>query len=192
MPEPMTNRLTDFMLEQAGSAALRTAYLANAIVLTPHPQAHALYANKRNLAILSDPGKLSELGVPPATQETLLAGIPRTEIVDAANADRLWSERRRLFFKPTAGFGSRATYRGDKVTKRVWEEILAGDYVAQSVVMPSERVIGPDEASQRLKFDVRAYAYDSTVQWIAARLYQGQTTNFRTPGGCFAPVYKLG
>lgn len=186
------NRLTDFMLEQADSAALRAAYLANATVLTPHPQAHALYANKRNLAILSNSDKLTELGVPLATQEILLAGIPRTEIVDASNADRLWSERRKLFFKPTAGFGSRATYRGDKVTKRVWEEILAGDYVAQSVVVPLERVIGPDETSQRLKFDVRAYAYDSAVQWIAARLYQGQTTNFRTPGGGFAPVYTLG
>jgi len=29
------------------------------------------------------------------------------------------------------------------------------------------------------------------VQWVAARLYQGQTTNFRTPGGGFAPVYSL-
>jgi hypothetical protein len=28
------------------------------------------------------------------------------------------------------------------------------------------------------------------VQWVAARLYQGQTTNFRTPGGGFAPVYS--
>ena len=31
--------------------------------------------------------------------------------------------------------------------------------------------------------------YDAAVQWVAARLYQGQTTNFRTPGGGFAPVY---
>jgi hypothetical protein len=41
-----------------------------------------------------------------------------------------------------------------------------------------------------LKFDVRDYAYDGAVQWVAARLYQGQTTNFRTPGGGFAPVYE--
>jgi hypothetical protein len=26
---------------------------------------------------------------------------------------------------------------------------------------------------------------------MAARMYQGQTTNFRTPGGGFAPVYSL-
>ena len=41
-----------------------------------------------------------------------------------------------------------------------------------------------------LKFDLRDYTYDGSVQWVAARLYQGQTTNFRTPGGGFAPVYE--
>ncbi len=40
-----------------------------------------------------------------------------------------------------------------------------------------------------MKVDVRNYAYDATVQLQAARLYQGQTTNFRTPGGGFAPVF---
>lgn len=131
--------------------------------------------------------------MPPATREILLAGIPRTEIVDPANAERLWRERKRLFFKPFAGFGSRAAYRGDKLTQRVWQEILAGDYVAQALVTPGERTIA--EASgqapaQVLKFDLRDYVYDGQVQWVAARLYQGQTTNFRTPGGGFAPVYE--
>src|SRR5690606_1791073 len=45
------NRLTDFALEDPSLAALREAYLARAVVLTPHPQAHALYADKRNLAL---------------------------------------------------------------------------------------------------------------------------------------------
>ena len=40
-----------------------------------------------------------------------------------------------------------------------------------------------------MKFDLRGYAYAGESQWFAARLYQGQTTNFRTPGGGFAPVY---
>ncbi|HEX2532008.1 MAG TPA: hypothetical protein VHK70_11180 [Burkholderiaceae bacterium] len=185
------NRLTDFLLEAPGHATLRAAYLEHAAVLTPHPQAYALYANKRNLALLTDPGRLTALGVPAATQAILLAGIPRTEIVGAANAGRLWAERRRLFFKPMTGFGSRAAYRGDKLTRRVWQEILAGDYVAQAMVAPGERAIEWQDAPQVLKFDVRNYVYDGAVQWLAARLYQGQATNFRTPGGGFAPVYSL-
>ncbi len=185
------NRLTDFMLTEAHSAVLRQAWLEQAVVLTPHPQAHALYANKRNLALLTDRQALSAMAVPEDLQEVLLAGIPHTEIVDPAQAERLWAQRKQLFFKPASGYGSRAAYRGDKVTTRVWQDILAGDYVAQALVTPGERTLADGAAPQRLKFDVRNYVYDGSVQWVAARLYQGQTTNFRTPGGGFAPVYSL-
>ncbi len=184
------NRLTDFSLAEPASATLREAYLLNAMVLTPHPQAHALYADKRNLALLSDATKLQTLGVPQATQDVLLAGIPHTEVVEPQHAERLWRERRRLFFKPFAGFGGRAAYRGDKLTQRVWQEILAGGYIAQALVVPGGRIISDQEPAQSLKFDLRDYVYDGRVQWVAARLYQGQTTNFRTPGGGFAPVYE--
>lgn len=180
------NRLTDFYLEAPENDSLRQAWLENAVVLTPHPQAHALYADKRNLALLSSAERLQALGVPAATQAILLASIPHTEVVRAEDAERLWANRRQLFFKPNAGYGSRAAYRGDKLTRRVWQEILDGDYVAQALVTPGERVI----SDQVLKFDLRDYAYDGEVQWVAARLYQGQTTNFRTPGGGFAPVYS--
>ncbi|MEW6706178.1 MAG: hypothetical protein AB1430_15140 [Pseudomonadota bacterium] len=185
------NRLTDFYFEAPGSTALRQAYLQRAALVTPHPRAHALYADKRNLALLSDPAQLQRLGVPATTQAVLLAGIPRTEVVDATNAERLWAERKRLFFKPFGGFGSRAAYRGDKLTQRVWQEILAGGYVAQALVAPGERTISDGQAPQVLKFDLRDYVYEGQVQWTAARLYQGQTTNFRTPGGGFAPVYEV-
>jgi hypothetical protein len=40
--------------------------------------------------------------------------------------------------------------------------------------------------------DVRGYTYDGRVQLMAARLYRGQATNFRTAGGGFAPVYVVG
>jgi hypothetical protein len=63
--------------------------------------------------------------------------------------------------------------------------------VAQALVAPGQRVIRRNEAREVLKFDLRNYAYDGEIQWVAARLYQGQTTNFRTPGGGFAPVYGM-
>jgi hypothetical protein len=185
------NRLTDFSLDMPENAALRQAYLEHAVVLTPHPQAHALYADKRNLALLTDPGRLASFGVPASTQDLLLANIPRTAIVSPLQGEQLWTDRRQLFFKPTAGYGSRAAYRGDKLTKRVWEEILGGDYVAQALVTPGQRIVHDGESTQTLKFDLRNYVYDGEVQWVAARLYQGQTTNFRTPGGGFAPVYGM-
>lgn len=185
------NRLTDFMLEAPESRALHDAFCEDAVVLTPHPHAHALYANKRNLTILSDATALEALGVPQATIDILVANVPFTESVTTNNAERLWSERRNLFFKPVAGYGGRAAYRGDKVTKRVWQDILLGEYIAQRVVTPGVRVAGTVDSPETLKFDLRSYVYDGQVQWTAARVYQGQTTNFRTPGGGFAPVYSL-
>lgn len=113
------NRLTDFLLSDSHTSVLREAYLQDAVVMTPHPQAHALYADKRNLALLTDRSALTELQVSEAIQDILLTGIPHTEIVDPAQADRLWAQRKQLFFKPAAGYGSRAAYRGDKITTRV-------------------------------------------------------------------------
>ena len=185
------NRLTDFGLELPANAALLEAWLSAAVVLTPHPRAHALYADKRNLALLSDEAALRELGADAETRATLLAGIPRTELVRRADAESLWQRRRQLFFKPAAGYGSKAAYRGDKVTKRVFEELLDGGYVAQALVPPSERHVGVGEATVGLKLDLRNYVYRGEVQLVIARLYQGQTTNFRTPGGGFAPVLTV-
>lgn len=186
------NRLTDFYLQAPEHQALLQAYLARACVITPHPHAHAQYANKHNLEWLSNPEALAQLGVAASLRDVLLAGIPQTRRLDPAAADAFWAERKQLFFKPADGFGSRATYRGDKLTRRVWEEILQGDYVAQALVPPGERRVAVAEGTSELKYDVRAYVYDGNIQLFAARLYMGQTTNFRTPGGGFAPIFVLG
>ncbi|MDR2189178.1 MAG: hypothetical protein LBE62_14230 [Azonexus sp.] len=189
------NRLTDFSLDTPASAALRAAAAAGGVVVTPHPFAHALYADKRNLTLFSDPATLAEWGLPTATRATLLAGVPRTVAVraegDEKAGERFWAERKRWFFKPAAGFGSRAAYRGDKLTKRVFEEILQGGYIAQEIAPPSEHQVWVGGEPQQMKADIRAYVYQGRVQLFAARLYQGQTTNFRTPGGGFAPVFAL-
>ncbi|MBK6726059.1 MAG: hypothetical protein IPG63_02175 [Xanthomonadales bacterium] len=180
------NRLTDFYFEDPAHAHLAAAYRSDAAVFTPHPEAHALYANKHNLVLLGDSDWLRAAGLDAATIDTLLRGVPRTRRVFGEDADALWADRKHWFFKPAGGFGSRGAYRGDKLTRKVFAEILEADYVAQAVVPPSERHLAPD---QPLKLDLRNYVYDGAVQLVAARLYQGQTTNFRTPGGGFAPVY---
>jgi hypothetical protein len=59
-------------------------------------------------------------------------------------------------------------------------------------VAASERHVRLDGQPTPLKFDIRCFVYDGEVQLIAARLYQGQTTNFRTRGGGFAPVFFPG
>ena len=62
---------------------------------------------------------------------------------------------------------------------------------AQQLAPPGERLRSRPEGPQVFKVDVRVYAYDGAIQLLAARLYQGQTTNFRTAGGGFSPVIEL-
>jgi hypothetical protein len=185
------NRLTDFDLSAPAHASLREAYATGAAVVTPHPHAHALHADKRNLVALGNRELLASWGACREDQELLAAIVPQASIVCAENADSLWAQRRHLFFKPATGYGSRGAYRGDKLTRRVWGDITAGGYVAQALVAPSERLVDVAGQPTRLKVDIRAYAYAGQIQLLAARTYSGQTTNFRTPGGGFSPVVVL-
>jgi len=181
------NRLTDFSLQH--HPVLRQAYLEGSAVLTPDPAHYAQYADKRNLARLTDAGVLRALGASEADIAALLAGIPQTRQVDAADHEQWWQERKQWFFKPHSGYGSKGAYRGANLTRRVFDEIMQGGYVAQRMAAPGELIVRTDDAEPvALKHDVRCYVYDGQVQLVAARLYQGQTTNFRTPGGGFAPV----
>lgn len=63
------------------------------------------------------------------------------------------------------------------------------DYVAQAQAAPSERQLRVDVRLKRRKLDVRLYTYAGGVLLAAARVCQGQTTNFRTPGDGFPPVF---
>ena len=184
------NRLVDFPLAAPEHDALRRAYLAGAAVVTPNPRNHALLADKRNLALLSDPVALAAWGLSPRHLGAL-AGLPRSTLVTSENADRLWAERKQLFFKPAGGHGGKAVYRGDKLTRGVWADIVAGAYIAQAFAEPSRRMIDHDGEVRPHKLDVRLYTYEGAPLLAAARVYQGQTTNFRTPGGGFAPVFVI-
>jgi hypothetical protein len=184
------NRSTDFYFTAPEHQALAQALTSGAAVVTPHPRAHALYANKRNLALLTDEVLLRDIGVPAEDIAVLLDAIPVTREVTGDGAS-WWQDRRRWFFKPASGYGSRGSYRGDKLTRRVHAQILDGEYVAQALTPAGERHHGTAEGSRAYKVDVRSYVYAGQLQQLAARLYQGQTTNFRTPGGGFAPVYLI-
>jgi hypothetical protein len=184
------NRLVDFLLADKAAAALRLAYVAGAIALTPTPRHHALLANKGNLVILSDAGRLAALGVTEEDIQTLGA-IPKTILLSEQNADTLWRDRRNHFFKPLGGHGGKAVYRGEKLTLGTWSQIIAKNYVAQELVLPGTRNVEAQTENGLKKMDVRLYTYDGRVLLLASRLYQGQTTNFRTPGGGFSPVFVI-
>ena len=183
------NRLTDFYLEAPDSACLLEAYRKGIAVFTPSPYIYALYADKRNLPLLSDSNRLKGLGVEKEAIDALSNSLPTTVTVTEDNSAQLWANRKKLFFKPATGHGSRGAYRGAKLTRRVWEDIIHADYVAQAMVPPSERQLIINGEKQSLKLDIRCVTYNGKVQQLSARLYQGQTTNLRTEGGGLATVF---
>jgi hypothetical protein len=184
------NRLTDFALSDPEHQVLAEALARDLTVITPHPRAHTLYADKRRLTWLSSEATLRELGANEHDIRTLVQHVPPTFVVRPEDREHLWQGRKGLFFKPWAGYGSKATYRGDQITKSAFEDVLRSAYVAQALVPPSSRKLCAEGEPRELKADVRTFAYAGEMQLVCARLYQGQTTNFRTPGGGFAPVYR--
>ena len=185
------NRVTDFYLAEERHAALRRAYETDSAVITPHPAAHARWADKRLLAWLRDETLLRAAGLDDAERAHILRTIPPTDIVTREAADTLWRRRRQLFFKPVDGYGSKAAYRGDKLTRATFDHILAHRYVAQAVAPTSMRRVISEGQETDLRVDIRNYCSGDRTLLRAARLYRGQTTNFRTPGGGFAPVLTL-
>jgi hypothetical protein len=186
------NRLTDFALQDPQHEALAKAYEDGAAVVTPAPRHHALFADKRNLVRFSDATALAGLGLPP-DHVAALGAVLKSVSVSADNAEALWKARRDLFFKPASGHAGKRVYRGDKLTRGVWADILSSDdYIAQAYCPPSQRDVMLDDAPTPRKMDVRLYTYAGATLLAAARLYAGQTTNFRTPCGGFSPVIVVG
>jgi hypothetical protein len=182
-------RDTDWRLATSRSHSLREAYLAGEVVVTPSPREHHLLADKRRLALFSSSVALAELGVSPEDAALLAEVVPETLALEALGLERAWAERRTWVFKPADAFASRAVYRGDKISRAKFDEIAAqGGFVAQRRVEPGEIPVQTTEGARTMKFDVRAYAYRDDVLLLGARVYQGQVTNLRTPGGGFSAI----
>lgn len=182
-------RDTDWRLSEPRSRALHDAYLAGEAVVTPSPREHHLLSDKRRLAIFSSPAALAELGVPAEDAALLAEVVPETLPLEDLGLERAWSERRNWVFKPADAFASRAVYRGDKISRVKLDAITAqGGFVAQRRVEPGELSVQTTEGARTMKFDVRAYAYRDDVLLLGARVYQGQVTNLRTPGGGFSAI----
>lgn len=171
------NRYTDFYLREPQSTQIKSLYKEGKIHLSPSPWEYFLLADKQRL---SDWQNQTELPVP----NCLL------KIYDLAVADKdqVWNERKKLFFKPKASFGSKQAYNGVSMSRKIFEEAFTQGFVAQEYAPPAEVEVIQDGQTQKMKYDLRCYTYKNELQLVIARLYQGQTTNLRTTGGGFAIV----
>ncbi len=179
------NRHCDFYLDSEAMAGLRAAYLAGSVCLTPNPFVYGLLADKRRMILWSDPAALDGLGLSDRTVDLLLRVVPQSRLLADVDVDQVWQQRKQSAFKPVTRFGSRGVLLGRKVSRKRFDELTPEETLVQQLVPPSEVTA---ENGEVMKADFRLFAYRNRLLGVAARLYQGQVTNMRTPGGGYAPV----
>lgn len=179
------NRHCDFYLERPEMSGIRAAYLSGSVCLTPNPFTYGLLADKRRLALWSDPEVMDSFGLDAREIELLTSVVPESRLLCDADAEEIWRERKDWVFKPVSRFGSRGVLLGRKISRTRFDELPFDETLVQRHVPPSLTEVAGDEP---MKTDMRLYVYRDHVLGVAARLYHGQVTNLRTAGGGFAPV----
>lgn len=185
------NRYTDFYFREERSAKLRSAFLSKETCFSPNPFEYFLLADKeRNrdwfredfLNALNSEQKMN-------WQKFVVPHLLEVQLLNKSSAEAIWSKRKNLFFKPQSSFGSKQAFKGASISRTAFEKIIDTESVAQEFSPPFEVELKTLEGEQqKFKFDLRCFAYQGKLEMTVARLYQGQTTNLRTPYGGFAPV----
>ncbi|MCJ8275818.1 MAG: hypothetical protein HRT44_04680 [Bdellovibrionales bacterium] len=172
------NRFTDFYLSEEKSKELNDDYYSGKIQFSPNPREYFLMADKkRQMAIRS---------LLPENMKTI---IPESKLFSEFESKaQLWSERKKYFFKPSQSFGSKGVFSGKGISKKAFEGIYAPDFMAQELAPAGKRKFQHEDQEVEMKFDLRFFTFDGLIQNYGARIYQGQTTNMRTPLGGITPI----
>jgi len=179
------NRHCDFFLESDVMAGLRNAYLAGKVCLTPNPHMYGLLADKRRMVLWADPVKRAPFLESEQDAGLLDAILPTSNLLADLDLLQAWSVRKQRVFKPVDSFGSRGVLIGEKISRKRFDQLPLETTLVQELVPPSFTEVPGNEP---MKTDLRLYAYRDQVLGVTARLYRGQVTNLRTPGGVFARV----
>jgi len=179
------NRHCDFYLTSEELAGLRQAYLSRKVCLTPNPHMFGLLADKRRMILWSDPEHRASWQLSENEIRLLEQTVPETSLLAELDLQQLWPDRKQFVFKPADSFGSKGVLVGDKLSRKRFDQLLPEQTLVQQLVPPS---MTETTDAGPMKTDLRVYAYRNRVLGVTARLYRGQVTNLRTPGGGFARV----
>lgn len=181
------NRHTDFYLDTPEMAHIRRLYLAGRVQLNPHPRSYALLGDKSRMADWWREGLLEQcLGG--SEIDLIRAVVPETRALGDFDRDRVWQERNRWVFKPAARHGGKGVLMGKSVSRKRFDELGPADTVMQEFVPATPVEVNGAE----FKFDLRLFTHGSRLIAVAGRVWQGQVTNFRSPGSGWVPVSIAG
>ncbi len=162
------NRYCDFLLSRPESKVLLDHFLNGDLLFSPNPRVYLLTAAKERL------NHFTEMNV----TDTL---IPSKAFRQFENADAIWSERKKYYFKPMRMYGGKAVFRGKSISRKRFDELDMDEYMAQESRPPGK-------IEDDWKFDLRFYTYANKIQLVIARVFKGQLLNFNTIGGGLATV----
>ncbi len=182
------NRTTDFYLEEEPNQFLKDLYQNRSAVLSPNPYEYRLLADKENFVAWSDSSFWEQVPLEISVRNQINKVLLKTQYLTEENKDDIWSQRKQLFFKPKRAFGSKSAYKGASISRKVFDDLLKNQCLAQEWVAAPEVEFETEKGKESFKYDLRCYAYGSQFQGCVARLYQGQVTNLRTENGGFAAV----
>ena len=180
------NRHCDFYLETVEMADIREAYLQHRVCLSPNPWVYGLMGDKRRMMLWADRDMLLGFGMQPDDADFVSEAVPGIQLLADANRDEVWATRKQWVFKPTTLYGSRGVLPGTAMRKKRFEQLDPEQTIIQEFIPPPRTECAG--ADKPLKTDVRLFAYKDRVLGVAARVYEGQVTNFRGPGSGYARV----
>lgn len=177
------NRHTDFLFESELSSPLKSAYLNGSTTISPNPREYLRLADKNLLKEWQTPENRGSL-----PKEVLNCLLESFTPKNFASTEALWAQRKKYFFKPKNSFGSKSAYKGSSISKTVFQRMIEDDCLVQEYIAPPEVELEIFGETKRWKYDVRVFAYEDSLQFAAARIYQGQLTNFQNPYGGITPI----
>ena len=177
------NRHTDFYLEGNALAHIRKAYEQGLVQLNPHPRSYALLGDKGRMVDWWRPGFLEGL-IPGDDVELIRSMVPESHRMKEMDMDQMWRERKQWVFKPAARHGGKGVLLGRAMSRKRFEALDVNDTIIQRYVPPSLVEV----EHTMFKFDIRLYTFGFQLIALAGRVWQGQMTNFRTPGSGWVPI----
>jgi len=177
------NRHTDFYLESAQLAHIRSAFEAGTVQLNPHPRSYALLGDKGRMVDWWRDGFLEEM-LSPEEVAFIRSVVPESHRLSGLDTDAIWAERKGWVFKPAARHGGKGVLLGRAMSRKRFAELDPELTVVQRYVPASSVELN----GESFRLDIRLFTHGPELVALAGRVWQGQMTNFRSAGSGWAPI----
>ncbi len=156
------NRTCDFFLKKNTSYVLKKIFQDKKICVTPNPDTYEKLADKSLM--------IKWYKEFPEFDEILLPCYSLSDLKKNMSKQ----ERKKWFFKPYNSHGAKGAVSGKSISIKRFESLDEKSFLAQQCVIA-------DKLEGGIKYELRFFTYDKTIQLVGASLYRGQTPHFSSP-----------